>query len=169
MLRRKKRLNPSPSDRDGGGCVPALTTTVSRTSSSSTEQEGPTVSGRSELPKVFQPSTMASRRAEREARGELERPRRLVTLGWRTEHLPPAGTTGEFARWRDVQYELLFDRDRPGQMFVRYTREGAVEPIVRYHSEGNRVLARETIPMRPPRGKGGQSSTKTIWRSDEPD
>jgi hypothetical protein len=83
---------------------------------------------------------MASRRAEREARGELEPRRRLVSIGWHRETVDGLGSNDKpSAR----EYELLYDPARPADVFVHLSRDGALMPIVgrRYDSDGhNRVL-----------------------------
>jgi hypothetical protein len=128
----------------------------------------------STLPKVFRLNTFAERRAERERReaaGELPAPRgrRYVSLGWRREFLPPAGSTGKLAEWREHEYELLFDRDHPSATFVRFTRDGVPQSVVQREEQHDRILASHTISVRPPRGNGTPSD-RVVWRStDEPD
>lgn len=79
--------------------------------------------------RVFQPSTMASRRAEREARGELEpRPRRLVSLGVQQQWLEAPGRFGN-RKGSMVPIEYLYDADRPIERFRRLYPNGTLEAL----------------------------------------
>ena len=79
--------------------------------------------------RVFQPSSFASRKAERAARGELApRPRRLVSLGINERALEgfrPARQGGQV-----VRVELLADLDDLSQKFQRHLPYGSVEPLM---------------------------------------
>lgn len=78
---------------------------------------------------VLQPSTMASRRAEREARGELApRERRLVSLGVKQQWLEVPGRWGK-GRGSMVPIEFLYDVDNPTDRFRRLYPNGTLEPL----------------------------------------
>jgi len=74
----------------------------------------------------FRPSTFASRRADRLAKGEPEvPPRRLVSYGTAERWLEPTGRTG---RGRMITMELLVDV-RSGAGFQRMIPFGTLEPL----------------------------------------
>jgi hypothetical protein len=100
----------------------------------------------SELPKVFQPSTMASRRTERAARGELERPRRLISLGWHREVIDGLGTNDKRTARK---FEMMFDADRPADVFIRLAVGGPLTPLVqRRYDDRPRLIDKGRIPAR---------------------
>ena len=84
-------------------------------------------------PKAFEPSTFASRRAERAARGELEpRPQRLASLGVREQWLDGLGPRrkGQMAR-----VELLVDIDDMSKKYTRHLPHGTIEPVLHVPSD----------------------------------
>ena len=85
------------------------------------------------LSKIFEPSSFASRRAERAARGELgPRPQRLVSLGVHERWLDGFGPhrKGQMAR-----VELLVDVDHPSRRYQRHLPYGSIEPLIHVESD----------------------------------
>lgn len=74
----------------------------------------------------FKPSSFASRKAARAARGELEpRPRQLISLGVRAQFLEPFGSKGK-AKGQTVRIEYLIDRDHPTHYYTRAVPNGTL-------------------------------------------
>ena len=99
---------------------------------------------------VFQPSTFASRKAERLAReGDQPPKRQLVSLGTQEVRLPGMGSKGKPAV---AKVELFFDRFHPAQMFVRHEGETVLQPVVWRVTEEESVedLGYPTRPSGPP-------------------
>ena len=81
----------------------------------------------------FKPSSFASRKAERAARGELEpRPQRLASLGVTERWLDGFGPRrkGQMAR-----IELLVDVDHPSRRYQRHLPHGTIEPLIHVESD----------------------------------
>lgn len=97
--------------------------------------------------RVFEPSSFASRRAERAARGEDRRDPRLVSLG-RTEYRL-MGSTGQPNRIAEV--EMLFDADSPNDFYVRHPGTSWLEPIQRGPDHRQEVVSLGTVRARDPR------------------
>ena len=88
---------------------------------------------RSDLPahqsRVFQPSSFASRHAERAARGEAgPRPRRLVSLGVKERWLEGFGAR---AQGQIVKIEYFSDLDHPNDYYAKALPHGTLDRIDR--------------------------------------
>lgn len=83
--------------------------------------------------RVFEPSSFATRKAERAARGELApRPRRLVSVGIGEQWLEGFGPRrkGQMAR-----VELLVDADDMAKKYTRHLPHGTIEPVIHVQSD----------------------------------
>ena len=81
----------------------------------------------------FRPSSFASRKAERAARGEDgPRPQRLISVGVTEQWLEGFGPRrkGQMAR-----IELLVDADDMSKKFQRHLPHGTVEPLMQVQSD----------------------------------
>ena len=92
--------------------------------------------GRSNIPahesRAFQPSSFATRKADRHARGEDgPRPQRLVSVGVSEQWLEGFGPCrkGQMAR-----VELLVDADN-GKKYTRHLPHGTIEPVIHVESD----------------------------------
>ena len=78
--------------------------------------------------KAFRPSSFASRKAERRARGEDgPRPQHLISVGVTETWLEGFGPRrkGQMAR-----IELLVDVDHPSRRYQRHLPHGTIEPLI---------------------------------------
>lgn len=109
----------------------------------------------------FKPSSFASRKAERAARGELEpRPRRLVSLGVRERWLEGFGTK---SRGSMVTIEYFFDRDHSNHYYTRALPNGTLERMDRGGTD-----ATPPEPLGVIRGRGMSSGTFPTSLPDQP-
>lgn len=95
--------------------------------------------------KAFQTSTFSSRRAERAARGELHRPRRLVSMGKTEVRL---GGAGRDQPNRIVEVEVWFDADKPMEFYVRH-EGGQIQPAVQRSGSTQKVEKLGTVRRKP--------------------
>ena len=82
--------------------------------------------------RVFQPSSFATRKAERRARGEDgPRPQRLISVGISEQWLEGFGPRrkGQMAR-----VELLVDIDN-GKKYTRHLPHGTLEPVIHVEAD----------------------------------
>lgn len=94
-----------------------------------------------ELPKCFQPSTPASRKAEQEARPPRTPP--LISLGmFQRESIPRPGQPPQI-----LEYELYHVKGRTSQLWIRYAGETAPSPVDP-GPKTDKVLHTFTIPLR---------------------
>ena len=97
--------------------------------------------------RVFEPSSFASRRAERAQRGELApHPRQLVSLGVRERWLEGFGARSQ---GRMVAMEYFFDQDHPNDYYARALPHGTLERIDRGGVDDPAPVPLGTVPTRP--------------------
>lgn len=98
--------------------------------------------------RVFAPSSFASRRAERGARGDAPPSRRLVDMGMQKRWVPRGGSLGN-GQGQMVEYRAFMDSRRPRDIFVEWVPGGPIVPMDTRSGGETVVQSMGTMPRKP--------------------